>query len=282
MAYKTVGGKLVKVGKKGYLRGLLNSAPEPRLSSRDIEPKPLRADKGVRGGACNITACQRPDSAYWFNHSTRKWYCGDCAHELNRVNRDAWDIYGHDLCTLWEGGYDCKVKELGMFDWSQRYDTAEDAFAATMEIFQHNLAKFVDEEHPSPLDDFGYPDVQVVACGPRWAKVTIDMAQPVLAELEAFVEAGEDVEDLPMFDVTYQVHLDPRYLRHVGDGWYVVAAARCNGGDYGAITFVSFNGRESDTEESIIPIYVNDALREQVLAGTPITFTARFSVCAFT
>jgi hypothetical protein len=61
---------------------------------------PNRPDKGVKGGACNVTACQLPNSAVWWHHSTRAYYCDVCAEELNRVNRkDAHDLYGHDLLT---------------------------------------------------------------------------------------------------------------------------------------------------------------------------------------
>jgi hypothetical protein len=62
---------------------------------------PNRADKGVRGGACNVTACQLPDSADWYNHSTQRWYCVTCATELNRVNWDYAAMCGkdHALCT---------------------------------------------------------------------------------------------------------------------------------------------------------------------------------------
>ena len=101
MAYATVNGKLVKVGKKSYLRGLINAVPAPRPAS-DYEPPKLAADKGDFRGSCNITRCQRPNSATWFNHSTRKYYCRSCAHDLNydHFNRkDAMEMWGHLLCT---------------------------------------------------------------------------------------------------------------------------------------------------------------------------------------
>jgi hypothetical protein len=62
---------------------------------------PNRADKGVKGGSCNVTACQLPDSAHWFNHSTLRWYCEVCATELNRVNWDFPQMFDvkHQLCT---------------------------------------------------------------------------------------------------------------------------------------------------------------------------------------
>jgi hypothetical protein len=66
---------------------------------------PNRKDKGHYGGSCNVTACQLPNSAVWFNHGTRKYYCETCAYVLNndKFNKaDAARMYGHDLCTLRE------------------------------------------------------------------------------------------------------------------------------------------------------------------------------------
>lgn len=50
--------------------------------------------KGVRGGNCNRTACQKPGANYWHT-GTRAWYCVECTREINRVNRaDAMGLYG--------------------------------------------------------------------------------------------------------------------------------------------------------------------------------------------
>lgn len=47
--------------------------------------------KGVRGGNCNITACQRPGA--WFRNTgvrrhdgTHAYYCHYCAHDIRRFN----------------------------------------------------------------------------------------------------------------------------------------------------------------------------------------------------
>lgn len=59
--------------------------------------------KGEYNQECNITSCQKPNSAVWFNHSTRKYYCPSCARRLNidPFNaRDAQAMFGHTLCTL--------------------------------------------------------------------------------------------------------------------------------------------------------------------------------------
>jgi hypothetical protein len=57
--------------------------------------------KGKQGGNCNRTSCQQPNAIY-FNHSTRAYYCEDCAHWLNNDIYNAIDaqrLYGHALCT---------------------------------------------------------------------------------------------------------------------------------------------------------------------------------------
>lgn len=62
-------------------------------------------NKGELNGSCNITSCQKPNSATWYNHSTRKYYCPSCARRLNNDEfnkRDAMKMFGHDLCTLTE------------------------------------------------------------------------------------------------------------------------------------------------------------------------------------
>lgn len=64
--------------------------------------KPDGPAKGEKGGNCNRSACQAP-GAYWYNHSTRLYYCETCAEILNKdkFNReDAQRMYGHPLCTL--------------------------------------------------------------------------------------------------------------------------------------------------------------------------------------
>jgi hypothetical protein len=62
--------------------------------------------KGDKNGNCNVTACQAPGAIY-FNHSTRKYYCPNCAGRINRVNHnDAMRLFGHELCTLNEDGTD--------------------------------------------------------------------------------------------------------------------------------------------------------------------------------
>ena len=61
--------------------------------------------KGEHNQECNVTSCQKPNSAVWFNHSTRKYYCPSCARKLNDDvfnARDAQKMFGHKLCTLEE------------------------------------------------------------------------------------------------------------------------------------------------------------------------------------
>lgn len=92
MAYTVINGKLVRTrhGRPTWPNGVAKK-----------EQATNKPDKGDYAGSCNRTACQRP-GASWFNHSTRRYYCVDCAWELNNDpfnKRDAQQLYGHDLCT---------------------------------------------------------------------------------------------------------------------------------------------------------------------------------------
>lgn len=75
----------------------------PRGYAPGCHEGPNRADKGVHGGACNVTACQLPDSALWYNHSTQAYYCRACALAINEANPPGADSFmrglGHELCT---------------------------------------------------------------------------------------------------------------------------------------------------------------------------------------
>lgn len=71
------------------------------LSSSIYEPKAMTPGKGQHGLNCNVTACQKPHSAWWWNNSTRAWYCADCAYEIQKVNwRDAWWIQNYDYTLM--------------------------------------------------------------------------------------------------------------------------------------------------------------------------------------
>ena len=82
----------------------INSAPEKENSPYDYRfkdlrvPKPISPDKGKKGKNCNVTACQLKDSAFYYNRSTRAYYCQECAEEINEVN-------GQEICV--------KVSEVG-------------------------------------------------------------------------------------------------------------------------------------------------------------------------
>lgn len=54
--------------------------------------------KGIIGGDCNRTSCQAP-GAFWFNHSTRAYYCEACAGILNHANSDYLTPDGELLCV---------------------------------------------------------------------------------------------------------------------------------------------------------------------------------------
>jgi hypothetical protein len=56
-------------------------------------------DKGKKDMECYRAACSN-SPATWYNHSTRMFYCVDCAGLINNHNkRDAFRMFGHELCT---------------------------------------------------------------------------------------------------------------------------------------------------------------------------------------
>ena len=72
-----------------------------------------KKDKGLKRGSCNRRACQAPN-AVWFNHSTERYYCRDCAVIINEFNKD--NLNGLDLCAIVDkdvkGPYGCKCRTL--------------------------------------------------------------------------------------------------------------------------------------------------------------------------
>ena len=62
-----------------------------------------KADKGLRGGSCNRTACQAPNAWHWHT-GLHKCYCSVCARDINRLNRnDALTLYGIDEIIVHPG-----------------------------------------------------------------------------------------------------------------------------------------------------------------------------------
>lgn len=110
MAYKNVNGKLVKVVSKGRhlsdknTRVVLNEvfSDDQKRSigyhSNEHFPKENNADKGLKNGSCNRTACQKPGATY-FNKSTKAYYCEDCARAINWAGgrADCMALYGVPL-----------------------------------------------------------------------------------------------------------------------------------------------------------------------------------------
>lgn len=63
--------------------------------------------KGQYGEECNITACQKPNSAFWYNHFNHQYYCESCANRLNNDEfnkRDYQRLLGHEMCTFEDRG----------------------------------------------------------------------------------------------------------------------------------------------------------------------------------
>ena len=80
--------------------------------------------KGAYKEECNRTACQKPNSAFYYNHSTREHYCRECAMAINEANYgDSMRMFGHELCTY--------VKERPD-DWIERDRPWEDYPVGTL------------------------------------------------------------------------------------------------------------------------------------------------------
>ena len=58
--------------------------------------------KGVEGGNCNRTACQQP-GAVWYNSSTRKYYCRNCAITIQQQENDFKFLRRQMPITLFDG-----------------------------------------------------------------------------------------------------------------------------------------------------------------------------------
>lgn len=56
--------------------------------------------KGAKGEECNVTACQRPDSAFYWNRVMDAHYCKECALDIQRCNVDL-DLYP-EIIEEWE------------------------------------------------------------------------------------------------------------------------------------------------------------------------------------
>lgn len=46
------------------------------------EPAGPTPGKGKEGQNCNVTSCQKPDSAHHFNTVMKAWYCRECAEKI--------------------------------------------------------------------------------------------------------------------------------------------------------------------------------------------------------
>ena len=69
--------------------------------------------KGQENGACNVTRCQREDSAIWYNHGSLAWYCTGC-------KEDIYDEWGYRQWRL-----DFPNKDHEMFETRTMIDLRE-------------------------------------------------------------------------------------------------------------------------------------------------------------
>lgn len=103
---------------KRNLVNVLTPTDEQREYMEALSSPRLNPDKGLRGGSCNVTACQRPGALY-FNKSTCKYYCRRCADEINWPGgrADTMALYGVPLlCELDAPGTVIELKTDSLAD----------------------------------------------------------------------------------------------------------------------------------------------------------------------
>lgn len=59
-----------------------------------FEVKKPMPGKGLKGKNCNVTHCQAPESAHYYNRVTQAWYCEECATRIeNSAQRDGMTFF---------------------------------------------------------------------------------------------------------------------------------------------------------------------------------------------
>lgn len=53
--------------------------------------------KGDFEDGCNRKTCSNIISD-WYNHSTQKYYCRECANVINKFNQEFKEKHGYNLC----------------------------------------------------------------------------------------------------------------------------------------------------------------------------------------
>jgi len=56
-----------------------------KIKEIKYEDHPNFKNKGKMGLRCNRTACENTE-AYWYNRTTRAYYCQPCAHAINEAS----------------------------------------------------------------------------------------------------------------------------------------------------------------------------------------------------
>lgn len=54
---------------------------------------------GEYDGTCNRQSSCNNSHATWFNNSTRKYYCRECAYLINQANPEWLREYGEKICV---------------------------------------------------------------------------------------------------------------------------------------------------------------------------------------
>lgn len=92
-------------------------------------------------GPCNRTACREPGATF-YNHATKKYYCGKCAGMINEVNPESITRKGVPLCIQIVPWSD-KIQALDFYDLKIKdpFNFIREAREEVLEIQRTNIDK---------------------------------------------------------------------------------------------------------------------------------------------
>lgn len=91
--------------------------------------EPEAVPKGTKGGSCNVTACQRHNSAIFLNVGMKAYYCFRCAADIHNANERHAEKDGFTLFPAYDKMVErmrSLVREGHGFDAIDDYSNYED------------------------------------------------------------------------------------------------------------------------------------------------------------
>jgi hypothetical protein len=136
----------------------------------DYQPKAITPGKGLQGQNCNVTACQKPDSALYYNKAMRAWYCKECATDIQ---------------------YWASKDNMVLFDALVNPGNVEPSPKIEIVASQHYPDDFVDFENfhgdfKNPTDEAVVIPKKVVAKHPTFNKSTYKPIRPIPVKKQGF------------------------------------------------------------------------------------------------